>query len=94
MDWTLDCIGNCGDLENHDDETDTYEMDQYQFDFWKNYLESQQAADEAKKECRDNIECNFDREIFDSEIENAINQVNEMCDQPRAIMGVVNGYNK
>jgi len=91
--WVEDCIGNCDDLKNYDDETDTYEMGQYQFDFWKNYLESQQVADEAKKECRSNL-ANEKVEHFDCDILYAINQANEMIDQPSAIMSVVNEYTK
>jgi hypothetical protein len=91
--WVADCLGNCDDLKNYDDETDTYEMDQDTFDFWENYLKSQQAADEAKKECRSNL-ANEKVEHFDCDISYAINQANEMIDQPSAIMSVVNEYTK
>ena len=91
MDWTLDCIGNCGDLEYNED-TEEYEMNQDCFDWWNEYLEAKQNSDNAIFEYRNNLD-NDKIENFDADIEYAINQVNEMSDEPSAVMNVINEYN-
>jgi hypothetical protein len=89
-DWIIDCIGNCDD-GNTDREDVDFEMDQDTFDWWKNYVNKKQSADDQVFEYRNNLD--FDAQVdFDEILEQKMSQINDMESGPSAQLNAIDEH--
>ncbi len=90
--WIQDAIGNCDDL-NWNEETEEYEMSQECFDWWKEYAEGKEDADNKYYELMQELD-NDQQEKLRDMVDYATSQINGMEYEDSAIISALEEYKR